>query len=227
VGSNGFGTRTFWTTAIPDSDVTVQFAAGRAEMRVDNMAIEDYHFLANAIGPNFDNEAFNDAAMVSFDVVWSSPITRRVSVTDGTLGNNYAGNYVENQVTVSWSGTNLATGFSFTANPGTFATSFFDGGFAELGHESNGIFFPTGGDAGSAIATGPQSSTTLGKPAAPSFVIPSTNLTAVVHNSVSSSIELTGIIPHRGWTDLGSSLLGDGLVADLIAQNIVGSLTGP
>ena len=110
-------------------------------MRVNNLAIEDYHFLANAIGPNFDNDAADDPAAVSFDVVWSGPITRRVSVTDGTLGNQYAGEYVENQVTVTWSGTNLATGFSFTANPGTFATSFFDGGFAELGHEQNGIFF--------------------------------------------------------------------------------------
>jgi hypothetical protein len=99
--------------------------------------------LATAIGPNFDNDSADDPAVVSFDVVWSGPITRRVSVSDGTLGNDYAGNYVENQLTVTWSGTNLATGFSFTSNPGTFATSFFDGGFAELGKERNGIFFDT------------------------------------------------------------------------------------
>jgi hypothetical protein len=121
--------------------VSVQFAAGKAEMRVNNLAIEDYHFLANAIGPNFDNDSADDPAVVSFDVAWSGPITRRVTVTDGTLGNNYAGEYVENQVTVTWSGTNRATGFSFTSNPGTFATSFFDGGFAELAKEQNGIFF--------------------------------------------------------------------------------------
>jgi hypothetical protein len=81
--------------------------------------------------------------VVSFDVVWSGPITRRVSVLDGTLGNQYAGEYVENQATVTWSGTNLKTGFSFTANPGTLATSSVDGGFAELGHERNGSFFQT------------------------------------------------------------------------------------
>jgi hypothetical protein len=110
-------------------------------MHVNSLAIEDYHSLANAIGPNFDNDNADDPAVVSFDVVWSGPITRRVSVTDGTLGNHYAGEYVENQVSVTWSGTNLATGFSFTSNPGTFGTSFFDGGFAELGKEQNGIFF--------------------------------------------------------------------------------------
>src|SRR5262249_25887517 len=74
------------------------------------------------------------------------PITRPVSVLDGTLGNNYAGEYVENQVTVTWTGTNLAAGFTFTANPGTLATSSVDGGFAELGHERNGAFDPSGGD---------------------------------------------------------------------------------
>jgi hypothetical protein len=137
---------------IDESDVSVQFAAGKAEMRIDNLAIEDYHFLANALGPNFDNEAFNDAAVVSFDVVWSGPITRRVSVMDGTLGNNYAGEYVENQVSVTWSGTNLATGFSFTSNPGTLATSVIDGGFAELGKEQNGIFFDSNSTATGASA---------------------------------------------------------------------------
>jgi hypothetical protein len=126
--------------AIDDSDVAVQFAAGKAEMRVDNLSLDDYHNLPNALA-----EGPSDPATVSFDVVWSSPITRRVHVLDGTLGNNYAGNYVENAVTVTWSGKNLATGFTFTANPGTFATSFLHDGFAELGHERNGRFFP-GGD---------------------------------------------------------------------------------
>jgi hypothetical protein len=150
VGSNGFGTRTFWTAAIDDSDVAVQFAAGKAEMRVDNLSLADYGNLANATGANFQT-AF-DPAVVSFDVVWDRPITRRVSVPDGTLGNHYAGEYVEDQVTVTWSGTNLATGFSFTSNPGTFATSFHDGGFAELGHERNGTFLGEDGEDGDGSA---------------------------------------------------------------------------
>jgi hypothetical protein len=108
-------------------------------MRVDNLALGDYHNVANGLGPHWQT-AF-DPAVVSFDVVWSGPITRRVHVADGTLGNNYAGEYVENQVTVTWSGTNLKEGFTFTANPGTLATSSVDGGFAELGHERNGSFF--------------------------------------------------------------------------------------
>ena len=141
VGSNGFGTRTFWTAAIPDSDVTVQFGAGTAEMRVDNLALGDFGTKANALGKNW--QTASDPAVVSFDVVWSGPITRRLSVLNGTLGNHYAGDYVENQATVTWSGTNLKTGFMFTSNPGTRATSSFDGGFVELGHEQNGSFFPS------------------------------------------------------------------------------------
>jgi hypothetical protein len=128
-----------WTVPIDDKDVAVQFAAGKAEMRVDNLAVPDYGTKKNSLGPNWQT-AF-DPGTVSFDVVWSGPITRRVSVPNGTLGDHYAGEYVENQVAVTWSGTNLTTGFSFTANPGTLATSSFDGGFAELGHERNGTFF--------------------------------------------------------------------------------------
>jgi hypothetical protein len=45
---------------------------------------------------------------------------------------------VENQASVTWSGRN-ANGFTFTANPGSFSTSFDP--FAELAHVQNGIFF--------------------------------------------------------------------------------------
>jgi hypothetical protein len=156
----GGGARTFWTVAIPENDVTVELGAGNAEMKVDKLAIRDYGNIPTALGPGFDSAY--QPAVVSFDVVWSGPITRQVDVTNGTLGNNYAGNYVENQVTVNWSGTNTATGFSFTANPGTLATSSVDGGFAELGHESNGIFFsPDDSAARLATETPPGHSTDL------------------------------------------------------------------
>src|SRR5438128_808102 len=72
VGSNGFGTRTFWTAAIPDSDVTVHFGAGTAEMRVDNLALGDFGTKANALGKNW--QTASDPAVVSFDVVWSGPV---------------------------------------------------------------------------------------------------------------------------------------------------------
>ena len=67
--------------AIPDSDVQVHFGAGTAEMHVRNLALDDYGKIPTALGPQWQT-AF-DPAIVSFDVVWSGPITRAVSVTNG------------------------------------------------------------------------------------------------------------------------------------------------
>jgi hypothetical protein len=120
--------------------VRVHFGAGRAELHVRNLALDDYDKIPTALGPNFQT-AFAPAT-VSFDVVWSGPITRRVSVANGTNGDQFAGDYVENQTTVTWSGTNLATGFRFTSDPGNFSTSAPGRAFAELGHEGNGTFAP-------------------------------------------------------------------------------------
>jgi hypothetical protein len=108
-------------------------------MHVSDLDMEDYFKLPNALadGPEVD-------ATASFDVVWSGPVTRRLNVQDGSNGNQFAGEYVEDQATVTWSGSN-ELGFRFTANPGDFSTSVPVRAFAELGHERNGIFFP-GGD---------------------------------------------------------------------------------
>jgi hypothetical protein len=119
--------------------LTIHFGAGTAEMSVSNLAVDDYGKIPIALGPNF--EAADQPAVVSFDVKWSGPITRSLSVTDSTHPDQFAGDFVENQATVTWSGTNLATGFSFTSNPGDFSTSAPGRAFAELGREENGIFF--------------------------------------------------------------------------------------
>jgi hypothetical protein len=136
VGGNGFGTRVFWTVAIPEDDVEVNLAAGKAEMRVHNLALRDYGIIPVALGPNFQT-AFIPAT-VSFDVVWDRPVTRRLHVRDGTNVDRFAGDFVENRATVTWSGSNAA-GFRFHSNPGNFATSV--DAFAELGHVRNGTFF--------------------------------------------------------------------------------------
>jgi len=218
VGSNGDGTRLFWTAQVDDSDVSVQYAAGKAEMRVNNLALDDYHFLGNAIGPNFDNPATQDDAVVSFDVVWSPPITRRLDVTNGTLGNNYAGNYVENQVTVTWTGTNLATGFSFTSDPGTFATSFFDGGFAELAHEQNGIFAASDSSATDSAVARSLAQTSPAKPLPGAVATPvsaslpsASQTTAPALTTPQSTAFAIGAAPGASDSTDGSNPLGDAL----------------
>ena len=133
---NPQGDRTVWIAAIPDSDVQVSnLLAGRAEMHVHNLAVEDYFDIANAsaVGPEVD-------ALVSFDVVWDGPVTRRVNVNDAA--NDFRGNFFENQATVIWSGSN-ELGFQFFGDPGDFSTTDPARAFAEIGHDWNGIFFPS------------------------------------------------------------------------------------
>jgi hypothetical protein len=146
-GGNGFGTRTFWTAAIPDSDVQINPGAGTAELHVTNLPILDYPKIPVALGPHWQT-AFVPAT-ISFDFVWSGPVTRRVNVQNGTNGDQFAGEFEQNQVTVTWSGSN-ANGFSFTGNAGDLSTTTIPGfAFAEVGHLSDGIFASSdGGDSG-------------------------------------------------------------------------------
>ena len=39
---NGYGTRVFWVAKIPDSDFTVNLAAGTAHLQVDDLEEYDY-----------------------------------------------------------------------------------------------------------------------------------------------------------------------------------------
>jgi hypothetical protein len=164
---NGFGTRVFWTAVIPDSDVQVNPGAGRAEMHVRDLPELDYYSPSGqgdlaSLGPTWQTGYF--ASTVSFDVVWGGPVTRRVQVKDAA--NGFAGQFDENQATVTWS-VNSTSGFRFTSNPGNFSTSVPEipgvngvtvplNFFAEIGQERNGVFFPSGSSdglpAGSAVA---------------------------------------------------------------------------
>jgi hypothetical protein len=130
---NAAGDRTFWTVAIPDGSVRVNPGAGKAEMKVDNLAIEDYFNLRNALADGHSVEA-----TVSFDVVWTGDVSRRVNVNDAA--HNFAGEFAETRATVSWSASEAS--FTFASDPASTSTSH----FAETGHDHNGIFFPSGGN---------------------------------------------------------------------------------
>jgi hypothetical protein len=144
-GGNNFGTRVFWTAVVPDGDVRVDPAAGTAEMHVHDLAALDYpeDFASGSLGPNWQTAYV--PATVSFNVVWSHPVTRQVTVNDAT--DQFAGTFAENPATVVWSAQS-ASGFAFhsragnvvTSTPGEpdITTTYF---FAEVGHEQNGLFF--------------------------------------------------------------------------------------
>jgi hypothetical protein len=150
---NGFGTRVFWTAVVPDGDVQVNPGAGTAQLHVHDLPEFDYAadgFAGNvSLGPLWQSAYV--PATVSFDVVWNGPVTRRVDVKDAA--NGFAGQFNEDQATVTWSA-HSDSGFSFTSNPGNFSTSVPEtpgvngvtaplNFFAEVGHERNGIFFPS------------------------------------------------------------------------------------
>jgi hypothetical protein len=165
-GGNNFGTRVFWTAAVPDRDVQVDPGAGTAEVHVPDLAALDYpeDFGSGSLGPNWQTAYV--PATVSFDIVWSRPVTPQVTVRDAT--DQFAGTFSENQATVTWSA-HSSSGFRFQSLPGNaststqgvpdITTSYF---FAEVGHEQNGVFFPSGsggrdeGHGGSAPSSKPS-----------------------------------------------------------------------
>ena len=153
--NNAFGARVFWTAVIPDEDVQVNPGAGTAEMHLRDLHLLDYYSPQGtgdlaSLGPTWQSGYFN--ATVSIDVAWGGPVTRRVNVKDAA--NGFAGAFDENQATVQWS-VHSESGFDFVSNPGDFSTSVPEvpgvngvtaplNFFAQVGHERNGIFFPSG-----------------------------------------------------------------------------------
>ena len=212
-GSNGFGDRVFWTVPIPDSDVSVNFGAGRAEMKVDNLTLGDYFTKPNAFGPNWATNFVG--ATASFDVLWSAPVTRRLDFQDATNVDQFSGTYVEDQASVTWSASN-ANGFSFTANPGDLTTSF--NGFAELAHEQNGIFDASDSSATDSAIARSLAQTMPAKPlqgavATPIWaILPSAGQTAApVVTSPHSTSPAIGADPGGSDSTDGSNQLGDAL----------------
>jgi hypothetical protein len=156
---NGFGTRVFWTAAIPDSDLKVDLGAGTAELHVHNLAEYDYNNFSDSDQTDWNQpqsaphpHGFFDANL-SFDIVWNGPVTQRDAVTD--TANGFNGVFSQENATVTWSmsSTRLVAGspFTFTSNPGNIATSNnlvgpgqpAGGPFVQLASEQNGIFFPS------------------------------------------------------------------------------------
>ncbi len=112
---------------VPDNTVAATPQAGRAQLNVSDLEIEDYHNLLNALedGPS-------DEATVSFDVRWSGP-TGRTSYRN--VDQQFTGLFVSTSATVEWSA--QKEGFEFESDPAETSTTV----IAEVGQERNGVFF--------------------------------------------------------------------------------------
>ncbi len=137
MGSNGFGTRVFWTAAIPSSDLKVNFATGKGSLHVRDLPDFLYPNFINSVSSTWQTPQAN--ATVSFNIVWNGPITRHLQITNGTNGNQFAGNFAENQATMTWSA-RTSSGFRFKSNPGDFASSVPGNAYAVFAQERNGRF---------------------------------------------------------------------------------------
>ena len=117
----------FWTMAVPEKSVEVDFGTGRAELRVQRAEIEDYGSILNSLsgGPS-------EPATVSFEVHWAGRSPRqRVVDPAGEM----EGQFIRNAATMEWSATTAK--YEFVSQPARTSSSL----FAEIGHERNGAFF--------------------------------------------------------------------------------------
>ena len=117
----------FWTVAVPESSISVNFAAGKASFQMDDVDVEDYHDVVNALldGPSVD-------ARVSWKIRWAHPLGR-TKIRDANTG--FAGDFVQNVAQIEWTGQTDSA--HFVSDPaGTSVNE-----FSLLAHERNGVFF--------------------------------------------------------------------------------------
>jgi hypothetical protein len=118
----------FWTMRLPDDNpLFIDFEGAEATL------IADLDVLDFTSKPNSLALGLAVPAGVSYELRWSGPITREASVRDPDHG--FRGLFKENTATLSWSA--ALAGFKFVSDAASTSTSV----FAQLGRESNGIFF--------------------------------------------------------------------------------------
>jgi hypothetical protein len=118
----------FWTVRLPDDNpLLVDFDTGEATVIAD-LDLGDYTKLPNslALGAGVP-------AGLTFELRWSGPVSREAAVRDADHG--FRGTFKENTATLTWSASRA--GFSFVSDAANTSKSV----FAQLGRESNGLFF--------------------------------------------------------------------------------------
>ncbi len=120
----------FWTTPIERGSVRVELEDGSASLHLANHDVEDYGNVVNALkdGPS-------KPATLSLDAHWSNTPDNDLRVTVRNGKQRFRGEYVRNTATLVWSASE--SGFDFQSDP-------LASGFAEVGHERNGVFFRRG-----------------------------------------------------------------------------------
>jgi hypothetical protein len=110
-----------------DNPLLVNFDAAEATLLAD-LDVTDYTKIPNslALGAGVP-------AAITYELRWSGPITREASVRDAA--NGFRGLFLEDQATMSFLASEA--GFKFVSDAANTSTSV----FAQIGQESNGVFF--------------------------------------------------------------------------------------
>ena len=119
----------FWTVSIPDDAVTVNLAAGTAELHVREMKLLDSYSIPNALGGGP-----SEPATVTFDVYWFDP-TAVNSLANSEQG--FAGTFLDVTSALEWSA--QTADFAFASDPAATSTSL----HGRIGYEANGVYFQT------------------------------------------------------------------------------------
>jgi hypothetical protein len=117
----------FWTIEIPKKSIQINLGKGRASMKVDDVPILDDVYGNPPPTPG----------SVSFTVVWSDVDERLKIRNDDPVYGGFAGIFIRNTAQMEWTAT--VGDFTFVSAPLATSSSL----FAEIGHERNGIFFPS------------------------------------------------------------------------------------
>ena len=117
----------FWTIAVPENAIDVNFAAGKASFKVSDLDVEDYHDVVNAL-----NDGPSVEASVSWDITWNHVLSR-TKIRD--VENLFAGEFVQSVAQTAWTGQTATA--QFVSDPaGTSVNE-----FSLLARERNGFFF--------------------------------------------------------------------------------------
>jgi hypothetical protein len=162
-------------------DIGVQLGKGTAELDFTNVDVLDWTTVLNSLSDGALLGAPHAAAM-SLDIHWSNTTRQVLGVSDAT--NGYQGDYLETQASVDVSVEQAGFTFSGSGNASS--------GFAEIGHEQNGVFFSDGNTGSNAVLIGPPASSTLRTPVANVQVEPvwSTGVSAGTGQAVHAALAL-------------------------------------
>jgi hypothetical protein len=139
IAANGL----FWTIPLDPDALRIDLEEGTASLRVEDLAIPDFHDLANNLtgGHGFVSPPIPPIApvqaTVSFDVEWSGVISRAKVVNDMQ---NFSGDFIKTGSTIKWS--SEQNGFFFDSEDPNPARNI----GAVIGREGNGVFFGKEGD---------------------------------------------------------------------------------